>query len=216
MCLQCVSVCCSVLQCVFSVFAVCLQCVVVCCSANVEHRGHWKWKILVQTDSTLQHAATHCNTLQYTATHCNTLQHTATHCNTLQNNKDRRSSKELQVGHSCSNSLKIIRITLSAPPPASTHTPNRHVASTNMDCHTYECHISPIMTQNITHKISIPCGAVWCSEVQCVDVCCSVLQCVCSVLQCVAVFLQCVAVCCSVFAVCCSVLQCAAGYCVFS
>jgi len=34
--------------------------------------------------NTLQHTATHCNTLQHTVTHCNTLQHTVTHCNTLQ------------------------------------------------------------------------------------------------------------------------------------
>jgi len=62
------------------------------------------------------------------------------------------------------------------------------------------------------------CGAVY--VMQCVAVCCSVLQCAlqcvavcCNVLQCVAVccsVLQCVAVCCSVrqcVAVCCSVLQ---------
>ena len=47
----------------------------------------------------------------------------------------------------------------------------------------------------------VQCGAVWCSVLQCVAVCCSVLQCGavwCSVLQCVAVccsVLQCVAVC---------------------
>ena len=63
----------------------------------------------------------------------------------------------------------------------------------------------------------LQCVAVCCSMLQYVAVCCSVLQCVavrCSVLQCVAMccsVLQCVAVCCSVLqcvAVCCSVLQC--------
>jgi len=58
---------------------------------------------------------------------------------------------------------------------------------------------------------------VCCSVLQCVAACCGVLQCVavcCSVLQCVAVYcivLQCVAVCCrSCVAVCCRVLQCVA------
>ena len=64
--------------------------------------------------------------------------------------------------------------------------------------------------------------AVCCSSLQCVAVCCSALHCIavcCSVLQCVAVccsVLQCVAVCCSVLqcvAVHCSVLQCAAVCC---
>jgi len=59
-------------------------------------------------------------------------------------------------------------------------------------------------------------AAVCCSVLQCAAVCCSVLQCTavcCSVLQCAAVccsVLQCAAVCCSVLqyvAVCCSVLQ---------
>jgi len=48
---------------------------------------------------------------------------------------------------------------------------------------------------------------------QCVEVCCSVLQCVAVLLQCVAVccsVLQCVAVCYSVLQYCCSVLQCVA------
>ena len=32
----------------------------------------------------VQRTATHCNTLQHTTAHCNALQRTATHCNTLQ------------------------------------------------------------------------------------------------------------------------------------
>jgi len=82
-----VAVCCSV-----------LQCVVACCnwadlgwawfvqiwgslsvddSLFVRHTIHM-WMFL-----SLRHATTHCNALQHTTTHCNKLQHTATHCNTL-------------------------------------------------------------------------------------------------------------------------------------
>jgi len=90
--LQCVAVCCSVLQCV-------------CCSVLQS----------ATLCNTLQHSATLCNTLQHTATRmprivvapccsvlqcvccsvlqsatlCNTLQHTATHCNTLQHTAKR-------------------------------------------------------------------------------------------------------------------------------
>ena len=90
----------------------------------------------------------------------------------------------------------------------------QHVA---MCCSVVQCkHVS-------THEpmgMRLQCVAVCCSLLQFVAVCCSVLQCVavcCSVLQCIAVccsvlqcVLQCVAVCCSVLqrvAVCCSVLQ---------
>ena len=76
------------------------------------------------------------------------------------------------------------------------------------------------------HKCAYTDVAVRCSGLQCVAVCCRVLQCVdrrfsklwwlgtgvlILMLQCVAVCWQCVAVCCSVLqcvAVCCSVLQC--------
>jgi len=104
--LQCVAVCCSVLQCVVHIHslytrvreprvlqcvAVCwsvLQCVAVCCSVlqcvepPQSPRG--------EPRAARQPFYIHCNTLQHTcnthATHCNTLQHTTTtHCNnTLQ------------------------------------------------------------------------------------------------------------------------------------
>ena len=90
--MQCIAVCCSV-----------LQCVAVSCKPHTLHFKPWMlnlfellfscrcaWYMYVMID--LQHTATHCNTLQHvicvcndwSATHCNTLQHTATHCNTLQ------------------------------------------------------------------------------------------------------------------------------------
>ena len=80
-----------------------LQCVVVCCSVlqYVAAVSFIHFATCVGPFSLLQDTATHCNTLQHTATHCNTLQHnikdiaacdvpfwllrhTATHCNTLQ------------------------------------------------------------------------------------------------------------------------------------
>jgi len=103
--LQCVAVCCSVLQCVAAVrcsvlqcvapdtshvlqcVAVCcsvLQCGVVCCSVL-----HLIPRITLcvahySICNTLQHVRLIiCNTLQHTTPHCNTLQHTASHCNTL-------------------------------------------------------------------------------------------------------------------------------------
>ena len=68
----------------------------------------------------------------------------------------------------------------------------------------------------------LQCVAVCCIVLQRVAACCRVLQCIavcCSVLQCIAVccsVLQCVVVCCSVLqcvAACCSVLQCAVVHC---
>ena len=83
--LQCVAVCCSVLQCV--------------AACHVSHT-HWhdvtvghiycntSVSYVTAHSNTLQHTAPHCNlntiTLYHTATHCNTQQHTATHCNKLQ------------------------------------------------------------------------------------------------------------------------------------
>jgi len=110
--LQCVAVCCSVLQREkererkkdrATLTEMChmthscttwlvLQCVAVCCSvffslAPSPVRGFF---ISARTHARREqpslecaHTATHCNTLQHTATHCNTLQHTATHGATL-------------------------------------------------------------------------------------------------------------------------------------
>ena len=68
--LQCVAVCCSVLQCA----AVLLQC--------ISGGRWWSWRCVLRTE-TLQHTVTHCNTLEFTVTKWR-LQLTATHCNTLQ------------------------------------------------------------------------------------------------------------------------------------
>ena len=95
--LQCVAVCCSVLQCVESSIKWSKS------ESSVALSGVRVSVALEQSSlllySTLQHTATHCNTLQHTATDthvadvaleqsslllCNTPQHTTTHCNTLQ------------------------------------------------------------------------------------------------------------------------------------
>ena len=97
--LQCVAVCCSVLQCcsACSVLQCCsayrvLQCLSVSASLclPMELLSTYMISSIVPRTAycnTLQHTATHCNTLQHTAntaTHYNILQHAATRCDTLQ------------------------------------------------------------------------------------------------------------------------------------
>jgi len=190
---QCVAVCCSVLQ------------RVAVCHANRCFLHH-----TATYSITLQHTATHCNTinvcapirtyvlpreqsntLPHTAAHSNALQHTATHCNKLQH-----------IKHTCI-CTHIRTSTESNQGPSNTP---------------WTSHMSALCEFSV-----LQCVAVCCSVLQCVAVCCSVLKstehlicqpCVnavcCSVLQCVAVnwtshmsalcecsVLQCVAVCCS-------------------
>jgi len=105
--LQCVSVCCSVLQCagirqlrIFFLpnftrsieFAIWGQVWRMRCLQTLQHT--------VANCNTLQHTATHCNTLQHTETHCNTLQHTATHCNTMQHTSTHCNTPQHTVKHS--------------------------------------------------------------------------------------------------------------------
>jgi len=106
--LQCVAVCCSVLQYV-ATCCIMLQCVAVCCSTiqyiAVSRVTRTKERTRTQTASVRQdghgalikaahcrftavacvtrETATHCNILQHTATHSNTIQHTATQYTTL-------------------------------------------------------------------------------------------------------------------------------------
>jgi len=112
--LQCVAVCCSVLQCVAVCIAVhcsVLQCAAVCCSvfqwhvtSSFSHSRCWcrrtqqrtkqkkttiKTRLMLSLRRKRSHiTATHCSTLQHTAAHCSTLlytlQHTATHRNAWQ------------------------------------------------------------------------------------------------------------------------------------
>jgi len=81
---MCVAVCCSVLQCVALLCCGVLQYVAVWCSTEMmAHTYTW-----ARWDyHSLQHTATHCNTLQHTATHCNTavrLSFTYACCSVLQ------------------------------------------------------------------------------------------------------------------------------------
>ena len=88
-----------------------------------------------------------------------------------------------------------------------------------MSCHVSHSSVMPYKKYTKNDALDmLQCVAVCCSVLQCfpLSLCCSVLQCValcCSVLQCVAVrysALECVGVCCSVLhcvAVCCSVLS---------
>ena len=68
-------------------FQVCgsvLQCVAVCCSVlQTSGMPHFQKRPMHNINSDLQHSATVCKRLQHTATHCNTQQHAATRCNTL-------------------------------------------------------------------------------------------------------------------------------------
>ena len=68
--LQCVAVCCSVLQCV-AVWGRKM-------GSEELHKRLDKFSYLNKL-----HISTHCNTLQHITAHCNTLQRSATHCNTL-------------------------------------------------------------------------------------------------------------------------------------
>ena len=86
--LQCVAVCCNVLQCKFlfvwklisftlkhlNLRYTCFWCVDTCLVGVITH------PVCVQI-----YLISCVNTLQHTATHCNILQHTATHCKILQN-----------------------------------------------------------------------------------------------------------------------------------
>ena len=80
-----------------------LQCVAVCCSVLqrvvASHQG--------ATPLQLQHAATCCNILKHTATCYNTLQHTRTCCNILQHT--RTCCNILQHTRTCCNILQHTR-----------------------------------------------------------------------------------------------------------
>jgi len=83
--LQCIVVCCSVLQCSacksLSVFASAPD-VYVCQDCNTLHHDATQSHVLQHTH--VHREGMHSGSVVMTATHCNTLQHTATHCNTLQ------------------------------------------------------------------------------------------------------------------------------------
>jgi len=82
--LQCVAVCCSVLQ----RWAVCCSACTIC-NSRLQLQDNLAflvctWPVHVWYEWVMS-LPTYCNILQHNATHCNTLQHTATHCNCMTN-----------------------------------------------------------------------------------------------------------------------------------
>ena len=146
--LQCVAVCCSVSQCV----AVCrsvLQCVAVCCSVLLcllVWCSVLRAQIMTYILEHLTHSS-YCNALHNT--HSNTQPHTATHCNTLQH-----TAIHIYVTHECEDGRDALQHTATHYDTLQHNTP-RHSAT----------HLQHTCTQ-----------ASHCSVLQCVAVCCSVLQ----------------------------------------
>jgi len=156
--------------------------------------------------------ATHCNTLQHTATHCNKLQHTATHCNTLQHTWHTRKSSGIDDTRSTEN-LWATCVAVCCSVLQCVAVCCRVLQSVNTQKNLLEraCHVTifskePFCLWSRNPKLQLGPKKLPCSMLQCVSVCCSVLQYAavcCSMLQCVLV-------CCSVLqyaAVCCSMLQ---------
>jgi len=175
------------------------------------------WRALVDFDvcNTLKHTAPHCNILQHTecnavrhaATNCNKL--TATHCSTLQ--------------HTHHNALQHTATLQDWMQHTATHCNTLQHTATLQE---HSARPSHLQADIFKSQLAIQVTELHDFVLQCVVVCCSVLQCVAvCYIQCVAVCCSaryasdwrachCVAVCCSVLhSVCCSVLQCVAVWC---
>ena len=116
--LQCVAVCCSLLQCVAASVdvSVATRDVYTATHCNTLHHA-------ASHCNTLQHSATLCNTLQYTAKHRNTPQHTATPCNTLQHTATHRITPQHTTTHR--NTLQYVRAAIRDMRPHSQQHPSR-------------------------------------------------------------------------------------------
>ena len=123
--------------------------------------------------NTLQHTVTHCNTRKHTAIRCNTLQHTATYCNTLQHTSTRCNT--LQHSTTLCNTLQ--------------HTATLPHTDTHRDDLCLKKELISCQASSFTRRSFRP-NTIWCWEdllairvvkfgcvLQCVAVCCSVLQC---------------------------------------
>jgi len=149
--------------------------------------------------STLQHTATHCSTLQHTTTHDNTLQHTTTHGNTLQHThlQDITSpSKRDPLAprkHAVPLTTCCIIVCRSIPPgrvtckiycgherpnPCTVERERNKMQHSATHCNTREQLSSARSRHCCRHSLLIDCVAVCCSVLQCVAVCCRVLPCV--------------------------------------
>jgi len=146
--------CCSVLQCVshcVAVYCGVLQYIVVCCLQR-----------------TLQHNATQCNTPQHTArhtaTHCNALQHAATHC-----------IGHVDVVSALQRTLQHTATHYNTLQHAATHCNALQHAATHCIGHV------DVVTALLQRGADIEAKTCWSGYIhmlQCVAVCCSVLQCV--------------------------------------
>ena len=86
---QCVAVCRSVWQCIAECCNV-LQRIIVCCRMSYCWR---RWLSRCTSESTTRNPTTNCSALQHNATHsthCNTLQHTTPHCSTASQRRETR------------------------------------------------------------------------------------------------------------------------------
>ena len=181
----------------------------------------------------------HCNTLQHPATPCNTLQHPAAPCN-AQPTTTHCKMQPLFISRTafCESNRNTLQQLNHCNTLQHTTTPcNTSQRTTTHRCSKYSRYSFQRLPPASQNAVLLVCR-LRPPVLQCVAVCCSVLQVYCSVLQCVAesktfscdasqiasllvccphpLVLQCVAVCCSVLqrvAVCCSVLQCVAVCC---
>ena len=147
----------------------------------------------------LQHTVTHCNALQQTTPHCNTLRYTAAHCNILQHTATHCNALHHPATH-CNTVVVLVVEGFCALPSPSLHNTVQCVAvrCIELQCIAECCSVlqntDPILPLLLLEGSSlrsralpslslqntvqcVECVAVCCSVLQCVAVCCSVLQC---------------------------------------
>ena len=201
-----------------------LQCVAVCCGM-LQFGCDAMTCVRVRTKSLLCrncNAPMHCNALQCTATHCNALQRTATHCNALQRTATHCNTTATQLQHNCNALQRNVHKDFCGDQGPSDNFAGAHCCSE----HAVRCLDARHLCLAL-HAVScmVQCVAACCSVLQCVSldahrlrcllcvaVCCSVLQCVaacCGVLQCFGCDAR--RLCLALHAVSC-VVQCVAAY----
>jgi len=168
--------------------------------------------------------ATHCNTLQHTAGHCNTLQHTATHCNTPTDSSNKKRRRALQHTATHCNTLQHTATHCNTLQDDATHCNTLQYIATHLliagrsadvlllafRAYACACPSCVFGAGSVRLSCSLSTERIAACMLQCVAVCCSVLQvcatelkfeyrknCCLYVVMCCSA-LQCVAVCCSV------------------
>ena len=148
------------------------------------------------TSITLHHPTSHYIILQHTATHCNTLQHTATHCNTLAFNATYLHFN-YQTTQSTSNSvfsshLRVCTFIMNEHVCTNAHThihTHTHTQTHTRTQHALKDHCTSLQRSNTLQLVATlyntrrMAQGAWSarrdsriSVLQCVAVCCSVLQ----------------------------------------